>query len=575
MPLTVKKLKRGSVGDEGACSLSLLLLQPAGVPETNINQGVVRKMRMSKRFIVVLTALVVGVFALPAFAASNPFMDVPANHWSYDAVAQLASRGVISGYPDGSYKGGQPATRYEMASTVARALAKIDMEKAGKQDLELLKKLVLELKDELDALGVKVDKVDSRLAVMEKDLGGWSMSGELRFDAKFGADENNNSWFQDDWEGLSGKNEFDLNQYRLYIMKRIDDKTTFTARFGPVGNNDGGKLVGWERYYIETMLPYDIKLTVGKQWIEWEGFTLGLAIGGRDYDAWMGNLWHNVFMLEKDWGIANLKFLITRDNDNGWNRLAADGKRTRANVEYFMFAGLANFNISEKLSAGLIAYYQFADKEVVVNDVTKAESDSDLGTYGIYFKYAFTPSIQLKGLYYHQVQGESWAQQQSGAAVNTVGYDDKAKAWKVMLDVKQDALKFTSLWLEYGQIDNNFLLAGSNNPYAEYGADVLYNQRRVRSSAGTAKVFGGFAEQKWNDKWSTFMRYFQVDLDTAGVDNSTEWSVGLAYQYSPAIKFELAYDKIDYGTGTVQSAPNSPYRNGDDNVVRFRTYVAF
>ena len=51
-----------------------------------------------------------------------------------------------------------------MASVVARALVTVDAEKASKQDLELLKKLVMEFKDELDALGVKVDSLDKRVA---------------------------------------------------------------------------------------------------------------------------------------------------------------------------------------------------------------------------------------------------------------------------------------------------------------------------------------------------------------------------------------------------------------------------
>ena len=520
-----------------------------------------------RKFLIAVAAVVVAAFAVPAFAASNPFMDVPANHWAYDAIAQLASRGVISGYPDGSYKGGQPATRYEMASAVARMLAKVDMEKASKQDLELLKKLVLELKDELDALGVKVDKIDGRLKVMEKDLGGWSMSGELRFDAKFGADENNKSWYQDDGDQMSGKNEFDLNRYRLFIKKRIDANTSFTARLGSSGNNDSGKTVVWDRYYVTTKLPYDIKFTVGRQWFNWED-NLGFIVAGRDYDAWVGGMTKNLFMFEKDWGMANLKLVIARDNDSGWTNAAKfdkDGNSTWANVEYFLVAANADFAFSEQFKGGLLAYYQFADKEVAVNNV---ETDSDLGTYGVYLKYAFTPAIELKGLYYHQTQGDSWAQMMSKNA------DDKAKAWKVVLDVKQEALKFTSLWLEYGKMDNNFYVNSGNRPYADFGADVLYNQRRVRNT-NTATIFGAYAAQKWNDKWSTFARYFQVDADTFGIDDATNWGVGIGYQYSKAIKFELGYDKIDYGTGTVQGAAGSSFRNGDDNIIRFRTFVSF
>ncbi|WP_405738730.1 S-layer homology domain-containing protein, partial [Anaerovibrio slackiae] len=42
------------------------------------------------------TALVVGA-ASTTFAAANPFADVPADHWAYDAVAQLVQDGVVNG----------------------------------------------------------------------------------------------------------------------------------------------------------------------------------------------------------------------------------------------------------------------------------------------------------------------------------------------------------------------------------------------------------------------------------------------------------------------------------------------
>ena len=69
------------------------------------------------------TALVLGA-ASTTFAAANPFEDVPADHWAYDAIAQLAADGVIEGYGDGTYRGDQEITRYEMAQMIARAMAK-------------------------------------------------------------------------------------------------------------------------------------------------------------------------------------------------------------------------------------------------------------------------------------------------------------------------------------------------------------------------------------------------------------------------------------------------------------------
>ena len=146
-------------------------------------------------------------------------MDVPQGHWSYDAVGLLASRGIVSGYPDGAFKGAQPATRYEMASVVARALVTVDAEKASKQDLELLKKLVMEFKDELDALGVKVDALDKRVAVLEDRLGGWKFNGQFWFDAKFASDDDNgqNSY------NTNGDNQFGFAYARLMVTKYLDE----------------------------------------------------------------------------------------------------------------------------------------------------------------------------------------------------------------------------------------------------------------------------------------------------------------------------------------------------------------
>ena len=49
-----------------------------------------------------------------AFAA-NPFSDVTPDSWAYQAVSQLAASGIVNGYPDGTFKGQNDITRYEMA----------------------------------------------------------------------------------------------------------------------------------------------------------------------------------------------------------------------------------------------------------------------------------------------------------------------------------------------------------------------------------------------------------------------------------------------------------------------------
>lgn len=52
----------------------------------------------------------------PEFAFSaQEFKDVPSGHWAADSVKALADAGIVRGYPDGSFKGDQPVTRYELA----------------------------------------------------------------------------------------------------------------------------------------------------------------------------------------------------------------------------------------------------------------------------------------------------------------------------------------------------------------------------------------------------------------------------------------------------------------------------
>ena len=102
------------------------------------------------------TALVVGA-ASTTFAAANPFSDVPADHWAYDAVTQLAADGVIEGYGDTTFQGDKSITRYEMAQMVAKAMAKTDV---SATDKAMIDKLAAEFADELNNLGVRVSNLE-------------------------------------------------------------------------------------------------------------------------------------------------------------------------------------------------------------------------------------------------------------------------------------------------------------------------------------------------------------------------------------------------------------------------------
>lgn len=154
---------------------------------------------MKKVFLLAVFALVLGLTA-KAYAVS--LVDVPSGHWAEDAVQKLVDMGLIEGYPDGTFKGDRPMTRYEYAMVVARFLDAIDkkyctvdkckggtappIDDAGLLELkDIVKKLAAEFKDELAALKVKVDDQGKRIDDIEKRIsqpmiGKLMVAGSLR-----------------------------------------------------------------------------------------------------------------------------------------------------------------------------------------------------------------------------------------------------------------------------------------------------------------------------------------------------------------------------------------------------------
>ncbi len=121
---------------------------------------------MNKKLLkVAVTTALAASMAVPAFA--NPFSDVPAKHWSYDAVNKLAQAGVVEGYGDGTFRGDKTVTRYEMAQIVANAMTK-SLNADQKATVDQLSK---EFATELNTLGVKVEGMQNQLDKMVKISG--------------------------------------------------------------------------------------------------------------------------------------------------------------------------------------------------------------------------------------------------------------------------------------------------------------------------------------------------------------------------------------------------------------------
>ena len=174
-----------------------------------------------KKSLVLAMAMALGVTA-SAYAA-NPFSDVPAGHWAYDAVNKLAAEGVVDGYPDGTYGGDKLMTRYEMAQIVAKAIAK-----GANVD-----KLAAEFADELDSLGVRV-------ANLEKKADNVKVTGEIRYSYR-------------DVDGDVNGNESVLRS-RLWVNGQINEDWSYTGMFEnnqDFGNETGDDEIDFARAYVE------------------------------------------------------------------------------------------------------------------------------------------------------------------------------------------------------------------------------------------------------------------------------------------------------------------------------------
>ena len=140
------------------------------------------------------TALAGGLLALGAIAGAPqanaqaaPFLDTPTNHWAYEAVQDLAKKGIVIGYPDGTYGGKRPMTRYEFAVALDRALRTVaDMVAAQngtppppgtpapgtitQDDLNRLQALIDKFRPELDTIQTNLKQAQDDIDALRADV---------------------------------------------------------------------------------------------------------------------------------------------------------------------------------------------------------------------------------------------------------------------------------------------------------------------------------------------------------------------------------------------------------------------
>ena len=544
-----------------------------------------------KKLAVLLAIISVAVLAAPALSATNPFMDVPMNHWAYDAIGQLAAHGILSGYPDGLYKGKQPTTRYEMASALARALAVVDMTKASKQDVEMLKRLVVEFKDELEALGVRVDELDERVRVLENRLGGWHIHGTLVLDVM-----NESRYQASEALGADGDGSIKFDEARLFFERTWgeNDEYFFRARLRNEGSDHGGngnsssQSAYFDRFYVEMPFFFDTRLLVGRNNWAWEGaYKISLPeTGGWTGDQTLTDWTWTGFGLTKNFGMGQFQLAFAHPDQDWANYSGAGRWKTKNNqtadlLDNWMIMARGTFQFTENIGLDIGGQAFIGDNaEYTYQDTSTGNwsgfSFNNMWTIFAGLRFNFNENIALKGTFYHQkvdteyvdtlLTGNRWENYGYGAGTT---YDltdtDNANHWSVIIDVKQEALKFTSLWLEYGQYDKGFT--------ARNGTTMFYSDlNSMQTATSDLKYWRVGLGQQWTDQWATYLFYYGYKLADDHINSNGDLEDRNPYEVGVGVQYKLN----DYTTmGLNYMHADGDKDDTEDNVVRFRTAVSF
>ena len=209
---------------------------------------------MKKHLAVLAATAVLGVTS--AFAA-NPFSDVTPQDWAYQAVAQLATQGVVNGYPDGTFQGQHNITRFEMAQMVAKAMAH-----QGQVDAEqnaIINRLANEFSTELNNLGVRV-------ATLENKVGNFKFTGDARLRYQ-GSHTEENAYVNDEKSETLKRSQIDYRA-RVQFEATVNDNTKAVVRlatankeFGAAGN----PTTSLDRIYVQHNFGKYATATVGRQ----------------------------------------------------------------------------------------------------------------------------------------------------------------------------------------------------------------------------------------------------------------------------------------------------------------------
>jgi Carbohydrate-selective porin, OprB family/S-layer homology domain len=356
----------------------------------------------------------------------NQLRDVSPTDWAYEALRSLVDRyGCIAGFPNQTYRGDQPLSRYEFAAGLNSCLNQIERliassQAVSQEDLDTINRLNQEFEAELATLGGRVDELEARTAVLEDSQ--FSTTTKLQGEAVFGVSgEYNNSDFNEtvlqDRVRLAFVSSFtgeDSLYTRIDASNATFDFQTEDANGDPIGLDTGALTyqtgdtgndvaLGWLAYYFPIGEKIDVYLPAA--FPLWQDFVPTLSPYLDTFTGATGSL--SSFAESS----PIYKIGLASGGGVGFNFNPSDFLTVSAgyfggdsanpledeggglfNEEYSALGQVTLSLLDEKLQiAGTYVYGKFTDGAIIDDDGDESDSDSSIFDLGVGTSLASKP----------------------------------------------------------------------------------------------------------------------------------------------------------------------------------------